>query len=207
MNNTNTDINLSLKQVYDIFSRYWNEKNRMWVHTINNEDYNIKLSLNDFLHFSQIDKILKLKNMNFKRKNNYIRNKITKDELNFITLEQSLRNSNQHKHFSLKKNAIIALAINICTQKSLFNKITHDSNYLFPKVKPDFILINELNVDRYIMHCNYIRIHNDYGLKNLAHPKSIMYCYSKHQRYNLLDDSKCININKTKFIKNKGNSQ
>lgn len=82
-------------------------------HTINNDDCNIKLSIND----------------------------------------------------NLKKNAIIALALNICTQKSLFNKIIHETNYIFPKVKPDFILIDEFNIDHYIMHCNYIRMHNDSGLK------------------------------------------
>lgn len=123
--------------------------------------------------------------------------------MTFASIEKSLRNINSHKHFELKKKALICLALCMKEQKLIFHKICFTSNAMFANVKPDYVLINEENKDRCLLLCNFIEKTNPKYLENLSHVKSLMYCNHNHPRFRDFSKFSFVEIEMAKIIKRK----
>lgn len=70
---------MSLKEVFHIFSKYWNSSYRIWNKTLDDINFNIIVSINDFIHFIQIDKFINMNKLKAQQKTNYLTIKINNE--------------------------------------------------------------------------------------------------------------------------------
>lgn len=194
---------MSLKEVYAIFSKYWNSEHHLWIRDENGNDFNIKLSINDFIHLSQIDKFKNMKKWNSKSKLNHVKKYINSEKYTFEKIEESLKNINKNKFCNLKKKALIYLAFRLKEKYNIFGKVFIPESDIFPNVRPDIVFLNDTSDGCYLLLCKQIKYEKYDATYSWFHTISLMYYYRSNKKYGELGKSKQTVLLCSKIIEKK----
>lgn len=198
---------MSLKEVFHIFSKYWNSSYRIWNKTLDDINFNIIVSINDFIHFIQIDKFINMNKLKAQQKTNYLTIKINNEQFTWESIEKSLININQHKYFILKKNSLIKLAMQLKTNKLIFEQVILNPQIKFINIKPDIIFITYTAHGCCIFLCQKIMCKNDCQKNieniNYFHPRSIMFFYENDKKYQEIDQHQKVRLEISKLVQKK----
>lgn len=198
---------MSLKEVFHIFSKYWNSSYRIWNKTLDDINFNIIVSINDFIHFIQIDKFINMNKLKAQQKTNYLTIKINNEQFTWESIEKSLININQHKYFILKKNSLIKLAMQLKTNKLIFEQVILNPQIKFINIKPDIIFITYTAHGCFIFLCQKIMCKNDCQKNieniNYFHPRSIMFFYENDKKYQEIDQHQKVRLEISKLVQKK----